>query len=419
MNSIHSRHFIYTHWLRMNIANELSQWQALKEYKEKYDCSMTVFYYDFNPFGDKVIKLDCNQSLFDLNLDINSQSKLSFKRIKSKPTNISPYNQGINYFLETNLGIKLKEENNNIQKINKKDFIIVDVLSEFWTLKNIKEFDLIMKKEEWNVVKIKSDRGYHYQLYFGEGKQVDNRYEFAFGDFQYKSKMKDRLQRFINNKLKQNDINAEKLIGLKINSFESIYQFSNEKDIAIDIKCIGLILGINKDCFDIYDFQRPLGQQFYSIKVEDLKKLIISGIYKPNYNQLTAYEKLELKRYLNKKIDKFNQLCKDGNFRNIDMNIPHIQGITIRNTIIEIFVEKYSCNLDDCISCSIKKIDDKELIKKLSALDLDNKDNVLDYISRIENEIDYESANKKLDLEEEKTINSLNKDDYELEMEYD
>lgn len=419
MNSIHSRHFIYTHWLRMNIANELSQWQALKEYKEKYDCSMTVFYYDYNPFGDKVIKLDCNQSLSDLNLDINSQSKLSFKRIKSKPTNISPYNQGINYFLETNLGIKLKEENNNIQKINKKDFIIVDVLSEFWTLKNIKEFDLIMKKEEWNVVKIKSDRGYHYQLYFGEGKQVDNRYEFAFGDFQYKSKMKDRLQRFINNKLKQNDINAEKLIGLKINSFESIYQFSNEKDIAIDIKCIGLILGINKDCFDIYDFQRPLGQQFYSIKVEDLKKLIISGIYKPNYNQLTAYEKLELKRYLNKKIDKFNQLCKDENFRNIDMNIPHIQGITIRNTIIEIFVKKYSCNLDDYISCSIKKINDKELIKKLSALDLDNKDNVLDYISRIENEIDYESANKKLDLEEEKTINSLNKDDYELEMEYD
>ena len=231
--------------------------------------------------------------------------------------------------------------------------------------------------------------------------------------------MKDRLQRFINNKLKQNDINAEKLIGLKINSFESIYQFSNEKDIAIDIKCIGLILGINKDCFDIYDFQRPLGQQFYSIKVEDLKKLIISGIYKPNYNQLTAYEKLELKRYLNKKIDKFNQLCKDENFRNIDMNIPHIQGITIRNAIIEIFVKKYSCNLDDYISCSIKKINDKELIKKLSALDLDNKDNVLDYISRIENEIDYESANKKLDLEEEKTINSLNKDDYELEMEYD
>ncbi len=419
MNSIHSRHFIYTHWLRMNIANELSQWQALKEYKEKYDCSMTVFYYDYNPFGDKVIKLDCNQSLSDLNLDINSQSKLSFKRIKSKPTNISPYNQGINYFLETNLGIKLKEENNNIQKINKKDFIIVDVLSEFWTLNNIKEFDLIMKKEKWNVVKIKSDRGYHYQLYFGEGKQVDNRYEFAFGDFQYKSKMKDRLQRFINNKLKQNDINAEKLIGLKINSFESIYQFSNEKDIGIDIKCIGLILGIDKDCFDIYDFQRPLGQQFYSIKVEDLKKLIISGIYKPNYNQLTAYEKLELKRYLNKKIDKFNQLCKDENFRNIDMNIPHIQGITIRNTIIEIFVEKYSCNLDDYISCSIKKINDKELIKKLSALDLDNKDNVLDYISRIENEIDYESANKKLDLEEEKTINSLNKDDYELEMDYD
>ena len=64
-------------------------------------------------------------------------------------------------------------------------------------------------------------------------------------------------------------------------------------------------------------------QQFYTIKVEDLKNLIISGIYKPNYNQLTAYEKLELKRYLNKKTDKFNQLCKDENFRNIPSFIKY------------------------------------------------------------------------------------------------
>ena len=43
MRSIHSRHYIYTHWLRIDLNNdERKQWEQLKDYWNKYDCSMTV-----------------------------------------------------------------------------------------------------------------------------------------------------------------------------------------------------------------------------------------------------------------------------------------------------------------------------------------------------------------------------------------
>ena len=105
MRSIHSRHYIYTHWLRIdNQNNEKKQWENLKDYWNKYDCSMTVYYYDYNPLTEKVIKLDCNQSYQNLDLDVNSMSSGSLKRIKSKPTNISLYNRGISSFFESKLG---------------------------------------------------------------------------------------------------------------------------------------------------------------------------------------------------------------------------------------------------------------------------------------------------------------------------
>ncbi len=58
---MNSRRFKYTHWLRIDSENEKLQWSKLKEYKDNHECSMTVFYYDYNPLIDKVIKLDCNK----------------------------------------------------------------------------------------------------------------------------------------------------------------------------------------------------------------------------------------------------------------------------------------------------------------------------------------------------------------------
>lgn len=420
MISTHSRHFIYTHWLKMDTLNELIQWQKLKDFKDKYDCSMTVYYYDYNPLTDKVIKLDCNQSYQDLKLDVNSMANGSFKRIKAKPKNITAYNKGINYFFAQNLGITIQEEINPVKKIyDKTEFIQVDVLKEFSHLKNIKEFDKIMKKENWQIVKIKSERGYHYQLYFGEGKQVDNRYEFAFAEFTYKSRMEDRLKRFINNKLKQLDVDIGKFIGLKVNSFESIHEISYGENISVDIKCIGLVLGIQGGYIELYDFQRPLGEQFYSIKIEEFKKLVIDGIYKENYNQLADYEKLELRRYLNNRLNKLQQICGDWNYRNIDMTESHLQGITIKGDVIGITCEKYSTNLDDYVSCSGGDIKSKELVKEFNLLDLEDKVAVLEYISKIECYINYKEVNERLSNLEEKELNDLNNNDMEMELEYE
>ncbi len=422
MRSIHSRHYIYTHWLRIDTNNdEIKQWKQLKDYWNKYDCSMTVYYYDYNPLTEKVIKLDCNQSYQDLDLDVNSMSSGSLRRIKSKPTNITVYNKGIENFFVNKLGLEVL---NNLRKpkatinIPEENLIEVDVLKEFGRMKNIERFKEIMEEEQWKIVKIPSDLNHHYQLYFGKGRQVYNRYEYAFGDFTFKSRFKDRLERFINNVVNQKELNISNFIEKKINMFESKHQLSEDKNINVDVKCIGLVLGINNNCFDIYDFQRPLGEQFYSLNIEDFKQKFNEGIYKPNFNLLTAYEKLELRKYMYNKLKKFTELCGDWDYRNIDMTDIHIGSINIQKNKFIILGEKYSDKLDDYVSCPVCEFESKDLSKEFKLLDLENKEKVLDFMSKLEDNIDYEKARFLLAEQETKTIQEKEQLE-EMEIEYE
>jgi len=98
-----AKKYKYVHWLKIDLSNETREgreWSILKEYKEKYDCNMTVFYYDNNPLTEKVIKLDCNQNYNDLDLDVNSMNDGSLIRLKSRPKNITQYGKDINYFFD-------------------------------------------------------------------------------------------------------------------------------------------------------------------------------------------------------------------------------------------------------------------------------------------------------------------------------
>lgn len=418
-----SRRFKYTHWLRFNSFDEKKQWQNLKEYKDKYDCYMTVFYYDYNPLTDKVVKLDCNQSYQELDLDVNSMSDGSFKKLTAKPTNVTPYNKGIDYFFNKKLGLEAKPDDQievSKQESNDKEqgFIPVDVLTEFSHLKNIEFFDKLAKKEGWQVVKKRSDRGFHYQLYFGKEKQVDNRYEFAFSKFTYKSRMAERFQMFINHKKKQLDNNLNKYVGRKLNLFESSYQFETGEKINIDIVCVGLVLGINNNSLDIYDVKKPLRQQFYSISIDDFMTKVDSGLYKPNYNLLCDYEKIELKKYNRNRLKKFTQLCGDWDYRNIDMTEPHLEGISIKDNIIFATCEKFSTELDDYVIGSPIEINNENLLKEFRILDLSQKEKVLEYISKIEIQLDFKSINKELyQIEQEEIKESFSKE--EMEIEYD
>lgn len=422
MRSIHSRHYIYTHWLRIDLNNdEIKQWEQLKDYWNKYDCSMTVYYYDYNPLTEKAIKLDCNQSYQDLDLDVNSMSSGSLKRVKAKPTNITVFNKGIEHFFVNKLGLEVLDtlrKPKSIINIPEEELIIVDVLEEFGKMKNIVKFKKIMDEENWKIVKIESDRKYHYQLYFGKGKQVYNRYEFAFGDFTFRSRFKDRLERFINNVVQQRELNLNNFIGKKINMFESQQKISTNKNINVDVKCIGLVLGINNNSLDIFDFQRPLGEQFYSINLDEFEQKFSKGIYKPNFNILTSYENLEVRKYLYNKAKRFTELCGDWDYRNIDMTNIHLESLKVQKDKIIISCEKYSNKLDDYISCPACEIESKELVNEFNLLDLENRESVLDFMSKIENYIDYGKAEQSLNEQENKKIKEKESLE-EMEIEYE
>lgn len=99
------RKFKYVHWLKIDLSNETKdgkEWRNLKEYKDKYDCNMTVFYYN-NSFIDKAIKLECNQNYEELDLDVNSMFDGSLIRLKSKPKNITAYKDDIEYFFNNKI----------------------------------------------------------------------------------------------------------------------------------------------------------------------------------------------------------------------------------------------------------------------------------------------------------------------------
>lgn len=418
--NLNSNHYIYTHWLRITSKNELAKWESLKQYKDKHDCYMTVFYYDYDPFGDKVIKLDCNQSLQELDLDVNSTSEKSLTRIKAKPTNATSYTKGINYFFKEKLGIDYVEKNHKKFNINEEDLVTVDALSEFKKLENIELFAQALVKENWRIVKIKSDRGYHYQLYFGKDRQFKNRFEYAFSQFMYKSRMEDRLQRFINNYLKSYEVNLESFIGHKINSFKAKYEFVSGERIGVDIECIGLVLGINDNKIDMFDFKKSMKEQFYSIDLDVVKKNYEEGFYKVNYNLLSNLEKMQLTKYQNNKLDKFSDLCGDWDYRrNIDMTHPHLQSISISRNTISIFCEKFSTDLDDYVSCDAGKISSKNLVTEFKILDLTNKENVVEFMRKIENHIDFDKVNDDLYNEEQNQLKALEKEDLEEELDYE
>ena len=416
---MNSRHFKYTHWLRISSPNEKGKWENLKTFWDKYDCFMTVYYYDYNPFLDKIIKLDCNQSYQELDLDVNSMSDRSLKRIKAKPTNSSPYNKSITYFFEKELSIKINDKNKNISPEIQHQQIPVDAFSEFGKLKNIDFFVDLAKKEGWQIVKIPSERGYYYQLYFGKDKVFENRYEYAFTKFQYKSVFTERFQMFINSQVKKARFNLLKFVGRSINAFESKYEFVDGEKIGIDVKNLGLVLGVNNNCIDIFNFRNPMGEDFYSIPIDEMKKSVDSGEYKVNYNLLCDYEKLELIRYMKKKIERFINLCGDWDYRNIDMTEPHLQSIDIKKNTIQITCEKFSTKLDDYVSCEGGNIKSKNLVDDFTLLDLENKEDVLCFMKQIEDHIDFSKISKDLELEEQNELNKLEKEDIEEELEYE
>lgn len=105
---------------------------------------------------------------------------------------------------------------------------------------------------------------------------------------------------------------------------------------------------------------------------------------------------------MSKKIKKFEILCGDWDYRNIDMTEPHLQNIEIIDNAILISCELFSPEIDDYVSCDGGIINDKNMINKFKDLDLMNREKVLSFIREIENYINWDKVNKELSFEIEK-----------------
>lgn len=102
---------------------------------------------------------------------------------------------------------------------------------------------------------------------------------------------------------------------------------------------------------------------------------------------------------LSKKLDEFNKLCKDREYRDIDITKPYVETIDISKVTYDrilVWCELYSPELDEYFSCDGGVFINKDLIDKFKRLDLKNKKSVLDYISCIESKVDWKSVSKKL-----------------------
>ena len=137
-----------------------------------------------------------------------------------------------------------------------------------------------MKRNGWQLVKIPSDRKFKYQLYFGEGKQVDNRYEYGYAKFDYKSRIMDRLQRLIDYEIKNSNIDMYRFIGRKLNSFGAKYELISGEQICIDAECIGVVLGINDGKVDLCDVKKTMKERFFSIALKNLNNQYLKDFIK-------------------------------------------------------------------------------------------------------------------------------------------
>jgi len=108
---------------------------------------------------------------------------------------------------------------------------------------------------------------------------------------------------------------------------------------------------------------------------------------------------------LKDKIEKFNNLCGDWDFRNIDMTSPHLQGISIKENTINVGGELFSPELDDYVSCNAGSFVNRELVNQFKKLDLDNNKDVIKFIKDIEDLVNWNEVSDELYSQVEKENN--------------
>jgi len=101
----------YTYWLSTNKIGDTFHKQILEleKYKNKYNAEIFFYVRNLSIF-DNIISLKCEQNYYDLDLDVNSMSDVSFIRLKQKPKNIMESRLQLDYYLSEINNINEKGE---------------------------------------------------------------------------------------------------------------------------------------------------------------------------------------------------------------------------------------------------------------------------------------------------------------------
>ena len=159
-------------------------------------------------------------------------------------------------------------------------------------------------------------------------------------------------------------------------------------------------MGLNKKMDYEYQLSKDLNRvvsRYYNIK----KKLptietIQNKMHHKNYLIISNSTRLNYKE-INKKLKEFNRLCGDWDYRNTDMTDVHLGGIEIKYRAIKMYCEKYDVDLDNYIICYSE-----------------NREKVLEYISSLEDCIDWKKVDNDLDKIKEKLSNETNEKEMEM-----
>ena len=82
-------------------------------------------------------------------------------------------------------------------------------------------------------------------------------------------------------------------------------------------------------------------------------------------------------------------------------------------------MKSFPIDIDDYVSCDGGDIKNKDLADDFTLLDLENKEDVLSFMKKVEDHIDFSKVSKDLELEEQNELNKLEKEDIEEELEYE
>jgi len=83
------KHWLRVGGMRINIVDEVKQWENIKSYLNDFPGSKAEVYYSNH--GDRYFRyvcLECNQTYSDLDLLCNSGSSGSVDRLERKPSNL-------------------------------------------------------------------------------------------------------------------------------------------------------------------------------------------------------------------------------------------------------------------------------------------------------------------------------------------